>query len=241
VTTVIRIEDYLSRARSLASRFPESAAADREDHAQEALIGLLQAAARYEPERGVAFNIFAARRMHGEITDSLRRIDPVPRRWRAERRRLEQAEASLAQELGREPTNPETAAAAGIDSDTLRRIRDATSGTGSLDVPYADQAEAGESGEVTAVERLVDERAEEGAEQLLAGEFASGVQALVGTLPAREEYVVRALYFGHWTGAEVAQSLGVTESRVAQIHTSALRRLRGDDRLEAVRALRRAA
>jgi RNA polymerase sigma factor for flagellar operon FliA len=186
------------------------------------MLGLIDAAGRYKPTLGVPFDAFARRRVQGAMLDSLRGLDWAPRSLRRLRRDVDGAVAALRRRLGREPDEPEIATEMGLSEPayqkTLEQLR--TLGLGaarSLDAP----AEDGSS--------LVDLCVDPGdgpARQVERKELRAHLARAIERLPERERHIL-ALYFEEeLTMAEIGAVIGVGESRVSQLRSLALSRLR---------------
>ena len=206
-------------------------------------MGLMDAVGAYDPERGYRFSTFAASRIRGAILDEMRRRDVAPRSVRRKQRRMEDARDRLAVELNRSPGHPELARRLGVDARTLwrwkwdversRRVslqdlaREEHGGErrpGGPTAPPAALVDEGE-GEVGAVEERLTREAE-----------LSRLHRELATLSERERLVVRLYDLESHTLREIADRLGVSESRISQIRSRALGRLR-----ERLRDLRDAA
>ena len=187
-------------------------------------IGLLQAMEGFDCERGLAFSTFAMRRIRGAILDDLRARDPLSRADRAHARRHEAALQELEQKLQRSPTQAEVARHLGVDDDTMHRWREraATAGPVSLESDRAGGQLADWIGDASAEEIHVSVELEE---------RRATIRDALDTLPRRERLVLSRSYLEERTLREIAGELGVTESRVCQLRTQALARLRRVPRL----------
>jgi RNA polymerase sigma factor for flagellar operon FliA len=196
-------------AAMLARRLPPGLA---DDVQSAALLGLVEAARRFHPGRGDSFPAFAAKRVRGAILDELRRGDMLPRRARQAARRVREAVRALEQSLGRVPRDEEIAAHLGVD---VEHYRDKLAGLGSVEMVSLDRVvggsqEPGADPEQNAMRAAVVEKLGRAREQL----------------DPREARILTMYYEEQMTLAEIGRLLGVTESRVCQLHTRALRRLR---------------
>ena len=206
-------------ARRLASSMPHSI--DIGDLVQDGVLGLIDAAQRYDESRGIKFETFAERRVRGAMIDALRR-EAWPRGVRRQRRELEAARESLRRELGHEPSVADLAAKVGSDEKRLNRtiLRintiESTSPLASND--HKDDAS------LPAV--LVPSEPEAPDAAFERGQVQDRVRAAIATLPARERKLIRLYYFGEVTMKEIGAELGVNESRVSQLHARAIQRLR---------------
>jgi RNA polymerase sigma factor for flagellar operon FliA len=203
--------------RSIAFRIGQRLPAhvDRGDLVSVGMIGLLEAAARYRPSTGVPFEAFARRRVHGAIMDSLRELDWVPRSVRALQRRAAAASSSLRQELGREPLREEVAATMGLDQSTA----DVTHALQEASQPNADP------GDLTILEQTADP-GDSVEKALLRAEVAAQVQREIARLPQRERLIIDGYYRRDQTMGQIGASIGVCESRVSQLRSGAVARLR---------------
>ncbi len=206
----------------VAVHFPRHV--DREELARAGALGLVEAARRYDESRGVPFERFAAQRIRGAILDAVRAADWAPRSVRLLARRLEAAEQQLASELGRVPTTVEMAAEMGVGLDELKKLQDRLFRS----VVLALDHETGDDGdeELTLVDVLTDRSAVEPSEELEARELHTYLRDAVELLPERQRHVVVGYFLDGKTSQELARFLGVTESRVSQLRSEALRNLK---------------
>jgi RNA polymerase sigma factor for flagellar operon FliA len=206
-------------ARRMASSMPHSI--DIGDLVQDGVIGLIDAAHRFDEDRGIKFETFAERRVRGAMIDALRK-DAWPRGVRRQRRELEAAREELRRELGCEPSVADLAAKIGADekrlSRTIVRINTIES-TSPL-------ASADHSDDSTLPAVLVPSEPERPDAQYEKTEVRERVRAAIASLPARERKVIGLYYYGEVTMKQIGQEIGVNESRVSQLHARAIRRLR---------------
>ena len=206
-------------ARRMAATMPHSI--DLGDLVQDGVIGLIDAAHRFDDSRGIKFETFAERRIRGAMIDALRK-DAWPRGVRRVRRELEAAREKLRASLGHEPSLADLAAAVGSDEKrlgkTIVRINTIESTS-----PYS-SAEQVDDQQLPAVLMPAEpERPDALYEQT---EVRDRVRRALASLPAREQRVIALYYYGEVTMKEIGSELGVNESRVSQLHARALRRLR---------------
>src|ERR671929_813137 len=208
-----------SLARRVASTMPHSI--DLGDLVQDGVIGLIDAARRFDEERGIKFETFAERRVRGAMIDALRK-DAWPRGVRRQRRELDAAREALRRELGHEPSMADLAARVGSDekrlSRTIVRINtiEATS-------PLATGEHLDESSLPTALVPSEPEAPDAAYERT---ETRDRVRAAIQALPPREQKVIGLYYYGEATMKQIGAEIGVNESRVSQLHARAIRRLR---------------
>lgn len=185
------------------------------------VIGLVDAARRYQPSLGVPFDAFARRRVHGAMLDSLRGLDWAPRSARRMRRDLDDAIARLRAAAGREPEAAEIAAALGLDEGEYDRMLDQVR---ALDVGAIRQQGAGPGG-ASILELAIDPQ-ESALQRIERAELQQHLARALQLLPERERRIL-ALYYEHeLTLAEIGRVIGVGESRVSQLRTQAIARLR---------------
>jgi RNA polymerase sigma factor for flagellar operon FliA len=189
-------------------------------------LGLIEAIERFDYRRGVKFDSFAVPRIRGAMLDGLRALDWAPKSVRATARALESAEAKLTSELRRPPTTEELASELQLSEEDTRRRMDAAAARTvvALEEPVPVQAEDGES--VSLIETLADADTAGPGTTLEDNETKVQLLHAVRDLPPRERLLVTKYYFDGLTMAHVGELLGVTVSRVSQIHKQALLMLR---------------
>ncbi len=188
------------------------------------VFGLIDAIEKFDPERGYKFETYAIARIKGAILDELRSIDWVPRSVRSKARNLERAMAKLESENHRAPTDKEVAEEMGVTEAQLQTTLSQISfvGVAALD----EMLSGGERGEsVTLGDTVADSR--EGPMGVYEVEEMRQILAeSINRMPEREKIVLTLYYYEGLTLAEIGRVLGVTESRVCQIHTKAVLQLR---------------
>jgi RNA polymerase sigma factor FliA len=206
-------------ARRMAASMPHSI--DMGDLVQDGVLGLIDAAKRFDESRGIKFETFAERRVRGAIIDALRR-EAWPRGVRRVRRELEAAREELRKELGCEPSVADLAAKVGSDEKRLNRtiVRINTIESTS---PHA-SADALDDANLPAV--MVPSEPESPDLAYQRTETRERVRAAIASLPWRERKVVSLYYYGEVTMKDIGIELGVNESRVSQLHARAIQRLR---------------
>lgn len=191
------------------------------------MFGLIDAIEKFDTARQIKFETYAITRIKGAIIDELRSIDWVPRSVRAKARSVERAYAKLEGVLLRTPTDGEVAAELGISDAELQQIFAQISFVG---IVALDEVVAGGSSDRTETTTLGDTLPDKGTGPVLAYEIEEMKQILAGAinrLGDREKVVLSLYYYEGLTLADIGQVLGVTESRVCQIHTKAVLQLRG--------------
>lgn len=205
-------------ARRVASSMPHSI--DLCDLVQDGMIGLIDAAHRYDEGRGIKFETFAERRVRGAMIDALRR-DAWPRGVRRVRRELEAAREDLRRELGCEPSLSDLAARVGLDEARLGRTIVRINTIESTSPLAADRG-----GETCLPPSLVPSEPPSPDRAYEAVERRARVRAAIAGLPWRERKVIGLYYFGEVTMKQIGAEIGVNESRVSQLHARAVQRLR---------------
>ncbi|TWE23203.1 FliA/WhiG family RNA polymerase sigma factor [Prauserella muralis] len=196
---------------------------DVADLIQSGIFGLVDAIEKFDPERGLRFETYAMQRIRGAILDDLRSQDWVPRVVRSRAREAERAIDRLEARLRRTPTDAELAAELGITLDELRDLYGQLQLTSV--VALEDLVAAGrDSGSL--VDSLPDEDAVDPAAVLVDRDNRRQLAEAIAQLTERDRVVVSLYYFESLTLAEIGKVLGVTESRVSQLHTRAVLRLR---------------
>jgi RNA polymerase sigma factor FliA len=208
-----------SLARRMASTMPHSI--DLGDLVQDGVLGLMDAALRFDADRGIKFETFAERRVRGAMIDALRR-DAWPRGVRRIRRELETAREELRRELGTEPTVADLARRVGTDEarleKTILRIStiESTSPLANLDTVDCSTLPAVlVPSEPPSPDSLYEQ-----------SETRDRVRLALGQLPARERRIISLYYFAEATMKQIGEEIGVNESRVSQLHARAVQRLR---------------
>jgi RNA polymerase sigma factor for flagellar operon FliA len=191
------------------------------------IFGLIDAIEKFDLERAIRFETYAISRIKGAIIDELRAIDWIPRSVRSKARDVERAYAALEAKLHRTPTEAEVAGELGIGLGELRQIFSQVSFVNvvALDELLGAGSERGDK--VSLVDTLEDLRAEDPVAAFESEETKFLLAGAINHLPEREKIVVTLYYYEGLTLAEIGQVLGVTESRICQMHTKAVLQLRG--------------
>jgi RNA polymerase sigma factor for flagellar operon FliA len=190
------------------------------------LVGLISAIERYEPEREIKFETYAIPRIRGAIIDELRALDWVPRSVRARAREIEKANVKLEHRLQRAPTDEEIAEELGIELDEFQEslIQISNSTIAALDELWTVSDSSGD--QVSLLDTLHDPSAPDPAKVMDATDLKDRVADAIARLPEREKLVIALYYYENLTLREIGEVLGVTESRISQLHTKAVLRLR---------------
>ncbi|MHB8140011.1 MAG: FliA/WhiG family RNA polymerase sigma factor [Vulcanimicrobiaceae bacterium] len=228
------VHKYLHLVKYVAGRISVNLPPNVElnDLINDGILGLIDAIEKYDDDRGVKFETYAITRINGAILDALRSLDWVPRAVRQRARELERAHQELEATLGRSPTESELAAHLGVTPAELAVILQRVRGTAVLSLEEFLPNERGY--EIPLVDTLHVDDNDVTAEVEQHEVHAALVRAVDG-LPPQERTVIRLYYFEGQTLKEIKSTLGVSESRVSQIHAQAvihlrrrLRELQGD-------------
>jgi RNA polymerase sigma factor for flagellar operon FliA len=199
---------------------------DEGDLVSYGLLGLIGAIERYEPDRDVKFETYAIARIKGAIIDELRAMDWVPRSVRSRAREIERAIAALEAKLGRAPTDEEIAGKLEITTeeleDSLAEI--SRSSIAALDELWTVSGSGGD--QIALIDTIEDTEAPDPQGTLSQTEMKEAIADAIARLPEREKLVVTLYYYEELTLREIGEVLGVTESRVSQLHTKAILRLK---------------
>ncbi|MFC5906835.1 RNA polymerase sigma factor WhiG [Streptacidiphilus monticola] len=200
---------------------------EQADFVSSGVFGLIDAIEKFDPDRAIKFETYAISRIRGAIIDELRALDWIPRSVRQKARAVERAYATLETTLRRTPNDPEVAAEMGIALEELHGIFSQLSlaNVVALDELMHASGESGERGGSLG-DTLVDPAADDPEQVAESREVRRLLARAINTLPDREKTVVSLYYYEGLTLAEIGHVLGVTESRVSQIHTKAVLQLR---------------
>jgi RNA polymerase sigma factor for flagellar operon FliA len=220
-------------ARRIHERLPQHVELD--DLVSAGIVGLMDAFEKFSPSKQVQFKSYAQFRIRGAILDSLRMLDWSPRELRRKGRAMDEAVRSLTQRLGRVPTEPEIAAEMQMELDEFQQLAGELKGLeiGSLHLERNEDAGDEE------IAYIPSSPEEDPLFQCLQGEMRQRLIDAIEDLPEKERMVLTLYYYEELTMKEIGQTLGVVESRVSQIHTAAVGRLRAALGREAQPALSR--
>ena len=198
---------------------------DEGDLVSYGLLGLIGAIERYDPARDIKFETYAISRIKGAIIDELRALDWVPRSVRSRAREIERAIAELEAKLGTAPTDEQIAAKIGI---TVEELEDSLTDISRSSIAALDElwSVSGEGDQVSLLDTIEDTTGIRPQEALDENEMREALADAIARLPEREKLVVTLYYYEELTLREIGEVLGVTESRVSQLHTKAILRLK---------------
>lgn len=207
----------------LALHLPKSV--ERDDLTSAAIIGLFDALEKYDAGKGTKFETYAIWRIRGAILDELRSLDWASRSIRRKARTVEEASRDLGQKLGRAATEEEVAEALNLSPTELSRLLDEVHGTALLSLSKAVSSE--EDQDYIQLEDIVDDPSQTDALEVLESEEAREVLLeTIDNLPEQQRLVVALYYYEEMTLKEIGEALHISESRVSQIHTRAVKTLK---------------
>ena len=198
---------------------------DDDDLVSYGLLGLIGAIERFDPDRDVKFETYALGRIKGAIIDELRSLDWVPRSVRARAREIERAIAELESKLGRAPTDEEISAKLGVTEEDFAEALMEISRTSIAALDELWTVSAG-GDQVALIDTIEDPTGPSPTTALDVTELREAMADAIARLPEREKLVVTLYYYEELTLREIGEVLGVTESRVSQLHTKAILRLK---------------
>jgi len=198
---------------------------DEGDLVSYGLLGLIGAIERYDPTRDVKFETYALARIKGSIIDELRSLDWVPRSVRSRAREIERAIAELEAKLGVAPDDEQIAAKLGI---TVAELESSLTDISRSSIAALDElwSVSGDGDQVSLLDTIEDTAEPHPAAALDETETREALADAIARLPEREKLVVTLYYYEELTLREIGEVLGVTESRVSQLHTKAILRLK---------------
>ena len=186
--------------------------------------GLLDAIRKFDPEAGTAFSTYARIRVRGAVLDELRGLDWASRTARQKANQLRRTVESVQNKLGRDGSQEEVAAALGVSIEKYHELRGEAA---ELSVLSLEDVSPGRSDDHLSFEEFLPARQGDPVDMLLAREKRDALREAIDQLPGKERLVLPLYYRSELTMKEVGDRLGITESRVSQLHTKALSRLRG--------------
>ncbi|MFN7836155.1 MAG: RNA polymerase sigma factor FliA [Burkholderiaceae bacterium] len=208
-------------AHHLISKLPASVQLD--DLIQAGLIGLMDAIAKFEEGQGAQFETYATQRIRGSMLDELRQSDWLPRGLRQTQRKIETMLQKLEQKLGRHPTEQEMATALDVTLDAYQSMLFEARGTQLI---YYDDHDQDDGGGEAYVDRHSVEEEDSPVARLSDQRFRQSLVDAIDILPEREKMIMSLYYEQELNFREIAAILGVTESRICQLHSQAVSRLR---------------
>ena len=197
---------------------------DKRDLVNTGVIGLIDAVNNFDPSKGVKFETYASTRIRGAIIDELRSLDWIPRSTRAKSKEIERGISNLVNKLGRLPNDHEIARELDWDMDKYYKTLDQVSGTTMLSLD--EQIVLSSSGEPVARIEMVVSDEETVLETIERRELIDTMVTILKTLSEQERLAIALYYYEELTLKEIGMVMSVSESRVSQIHTAAILKMR---------------
>ncbi|MBF0460269.1 MAG: FliA/WhiG family RNA polymerase sigma factor [Magnetococcales bacterium] len=210
-------------ASRIAVRLPQSV--DMDDLVQVGILGLIDAVSKFDPQRGIKFQTYADFRIRGAILDELRAVDWVPRAVRQVASHIQEIYFQLEGELGRPADDADVAAHMGIPLTEFYQNLDAVRGISILS--FDDLRPSLEDEEWDAMDLMADPNWVDPVESIGLQQLRLAISQAIQDLPEKERLVVTLYYFEELTMSEIGEVLGLTESRISQLHSKAALRMRG--------------
>ncbi|NLP01094.1 MAG: FliA/WhiG family RNA polymerase sigma factor [Fibrobacter sp.] len=208
----------------LAVNLPNSV--DRNDLTSSGIMGLIKAVETFEPERGFKFETYAGHKIRGAILDELRALDWVPRSVRQKSRDLQRVFAKLENELGRIPYDDEVCEELGITMKEYEDILSEVTPTTIISLEEAIPDRESDSKELRIIDTIEDPGSDNPLKELGFTEVKNILKDAIANLPEKEKLVVALYHYEELTLKEIGVVLNITESRVSQIHSKAILKLR---------------
>ena len=221
------ILSYLDLVKYIVGRMPQATipSVDYDDLLGYGVMGLMDAVERFDLSRDVKFETYAMTRIRGAIIDHLRNMDWVPRSVRQKARQIQQAIGRVETRLDRSATDQDIADELGIDIDTFDRWTWEISKGAYLSLDELVTVDEAHN-TATLIDFISDDASPDPELVMEVGELKSALAAAIDALPDRERMVISMYYYDELTVKEIASVLGVSESRVSQLHTRAMMRMR---------------
>lgn len=213
---------YIVRTIALQMRNVYAGTLQMEDIINEGVIAIMKSIDRYDPERDNKFETFISRRIRGMIIDLVRKNDWMPRDFRKQVKAVEDVQASLNRSLGRQPSDEETAQAMGMDIRKFKKLQrmSVMMNVLSLDMITDDE------GERQSLQLSNSDADSQPEKAFLKGESRQVLAQAVESLKEKEKMVISLYYVEELNMGQIAQVLNVSEPRISQIHSAAIRKLR---------------
>lgn len=220
------VKTHMSLVNFLVERMMTQVPAfvSRDDLKSAAMIGLMDAASRFDPKRGVLFKTFAERRIRGAIYDEVRRLDWFSRSMREKQSRMSKAIDRLEKRLHRQPEETEIAAELEISLDDYREMLTQVSHLGCVSLHEA--IDDSEGGGRTFIDNLEDTEQESVQERLENVELTRELAGYLGQLSEKEQLVLSLYYYEELSQKEIAEVLELSEGRISQLHSQALLKMK---------------
>ena len=194
-----------------------------EDLINTGVLGLIDAINKYDPEKGVKLSTYAEIRIRGHIIDSLRKLDWVPRNVRQKARHIETAILEVEQKLGREATPEEIAEYLGMDVEEYMKYAEKISNSGLISIDTKVGVDEDSTTSLWQILSINDDTPDKHVEE---EELKRIISDIISKLKERERLVITLYYYEELSMKEIGEILGLTESRISQIHTKTMMKIR---------------
>ena len=220
--------EYAPLVKYISARIAVSlpSSVDRNDLIGAGILGLIKAVETFEPERGFKFETYAGHKIRGAILDELRALDWVPRSVRQKSRDLQKVFARLENDLGRPPYDDEVCDELGISIDEYEKMLSDVAPTTIISLEEAMPERHSDSKEIRLIDTIEDPGADNPLKALGFSEVKEILKDTIANLPEKEKLVVALYHFEELTLKEIGVVLDISESRVSQIHSKAILKLR---------------
>ena len=199
---------------------------DSNDLISAGIMGLIKAVETFEPERGFKFETYAGHKIRGAILDELRSLDWVPRSVRQKSRDLQRVFAKLENQLGRIPYDDEVCEEMGISLEEYEELLSEVTPTTILSLEESMPNRGSDSKEIRLIDTIEDPGSENPLKEMGFAEVKNILKSVIAELPEKEKLVVALYHYEELTLKEIGVVLDITESRVSQIHSKAILKLR---------------
>ena len=221
------LAEYAGLVKYIADRVGYSLprSVDRQDLLSCGILGLIKAVETFDPAKDIKFETFASHKIRGAILDELRALDWVPRSVRQKAKFIQKAYSELEEKLGRTPYDDEVCVHLGVSSEEFEKILADSSPVTvfSLDETFSRDSE---SKEMSIADAIEDTESDNPLQKLGYDEVKKVLKEAIMTLPEKEKLVIALYHFEELTLKEIGVVLGITESRVSQIHSKVMLKLR---------------
>jgi RNA polymerase sigma factor for flagellar operon FliA len=200
---------------------------DRDDLVSSGILGLIKAVETFEPERGFKFETYAGHKIRGAVLDELRALDWVPRSVRQKSRELQRTYAKLENDLGRMPYDDEVCDALGVSEKEFDDMLSDVAPTTIISLEEAMPDRSSDSKEIHIIDTIEDPGTDNPLKEMGFNQVKDILKDTIANLPEKEKLVIALYHYEELTLKEIGVVLDISESRVSQIHSKAILKLRG--------------
>jgi len=220
--------EYASLVKYIVNRIAINlpASVNRDDLISSGILGLIRAVETFEPERGFKFETYAGHKIRGAVLDELRAQDWVPRSVRQKSREIQRAYAKLENELGRMPYDDEVSEAMGISQKEFEDMLSDVAPTTIISLEEAMPDRSTDAKEIRIIDTIEDPGSDNPLKEMGFNEVKNILKETIANLPEKEKLVIALYHYEELTLKEIGVVLDISESRVSQIHSKAILKLR---------------